>query len=632
MALYELAVFDPSDPVLDPMWRQGMFVIPFMNRLGITNSWGGWNITGGAITNPGIWSYEGVAGAHIVFSGLCFLAAIWHWVYWDLEIFCDERTGKPSLDLPKIFGIHLFLAGVACFGFGAFHVTGLYGPGIWVSDPYGLTGRIQSVNPAWGVEAFVVAGTMCFYDYIGNNPAKGGLFRAGSMDNGDGIAVGWLGHPIFRDKEGHELFVRRMPTFFETFPVVLVDGDGIVRADVPFRRAESKYSVEQVGVTVEFYGGELNGISYSDPTTVKKYARRAQLGEIFELDRATLKSDGVFRSSPRGWFTFGHASFALLFFFGHIWHGARTLFRDVFAGIDPDLDAQVEFGAFQKLGDPTTRRQAIADDITSKYVPPHVNIFYCLGGITLTCFLVQVATGFAMTFYYRPTVTEAFASVQYIMTEANFGWLIRSVHRWSATSFGVTGYSLPWDQIGYWAVKIVTGVPEAIPVIGSSLNSPIPITKKPDLNDPVLRAKLAKGMGHNYYGEPAWPNDLLYIFPVVILGTIACNVGLAVLEPSMIGEPADPFATPLEILPEWYFFPVFQILRTVPNKLLGVLLMVSVPTGLLTVPFLENVNKFQNPFRRPVATTIFLIGTVVALWLGIGATLPIEKSLTLGLF
>ncbi|CAN1358111.1 Photosystem II CP47 reaction center protein [Linum perenne] len=49
------------------------------------------------------------------------------------------------------------------------------------------------------------------------------------------------------NKEGHELFVRRMPTFFETFPVVLVDGDGIVRADVPFRRAESKYSVEQVG-------------------------------------------------------------------------------------------------------------------------------------------------------------------------------------------------------------------------------------------------------------------------------------------------------------------------------------------------------------------------------------------------
>jgi cytochrome b6/f complex subunit IV len=77
------------------------------------------------------------------------------------------------------------------------------------------------------------------------------------------------------------------------------------------------------------------------------------------------------------------------------------------------------------------------------------------------------------------------------------------------------------------------------------------VIKKPDLSDPKLRAKLAKGMGHNYYGEPAWPNDLLYIFPVCILGTIACCVGLSVLDPAAIGEPANPFATPLEILPEW---------------------------------------------------------------------------------
>jgi cytochrome b6 len=77
--------------------------------------------------------------------------------------------------------------------------------------------------------------------------------------------------------------------------------------------------------------------------------------------------------------------------------------------------------------------QAIADDISSKYVPPHVNIFYCFGGIVFTCFLVQVATGFAMTFYYRPSVVDAFASVEYIMTSVNFGWLIRSIHRWSAS-------------------------------------------------------------------------------------------------------------------------------------------------------------------------------------------------------
>jgi photosystem II CP47 chlorophyll apoprotein len=471
MALYELAIFDPSDPVLNPMWRQGMFVLPFMARLGVTGSWRGWSFTGETGVDPGLWSVEGVAGTHIILSGLLFLAAVWHWVYWDLELFQDPRTGQPALDLPKMFGIHLFLSGLLCFGFGAFHLTGVWGPGMWVSDPYGLTGHIQPVAPEWGPSgfnpfnpggvvahhiaagivgiiaglfhlsvrpperlykalrmgnietvlsssiaavffaAFVVAGTMwygsattpielfgptryqwdqsyfqqeiqrrvqadvaagdtlseawskipeklAFYDYVGNSPAKGGLFRAGPMIKGDGIAKVWEGHAVFKDSEGRELTVRRMPNFFETFPVIMTDSEGIVRADIPFRRAESKFSVEQAGVTVSFYGGTLDGTTYTDPANVKKYARKAQLGEAFDFDRETLNSDGVFRTSTRGWFTFGHACFALLFFFGHIWHGSRTIYRDVFAGIDPDLEEeQVEWGFFQKVGDKTTRRK-----------------------------------------------------------------------------------------------------------------------------------------------------------------------------------------------------------------------------------------------------------------------------------
>jgi cytochrome b6 len=98
-----------------------------------------------------------------------------------------------------------------------------------------------------------------------------------------------------------------------------------------------------------------------------------------------------------------------------------------------------------------------------------------------------------MTFYYRPSVVDAFASVEYIMTSVNFGWLIRSIHRWSASMMvlmlvlhvfrvyltggfkkpreltWVTGYSLPWDQVGFWACKIVTGVPAAVPVVGPPL-------------------------------------------------------------------------------------------------------------------------------------------------------------------
>ena len=158
------------------------------------------------------------------------------------------------------------------------------------------------------------------------------------------------------------------------------------------------------------------------------------------------------------------------------------------------------------------------------------------------------------------------------------------------------------------------------------------ILKKPDLSDPKLRAKLAKGMGHNYYGEPAWPNDLLYIFPVVIFGTFSLLVGLATLDPVVVGEPANPFATPLEILPEWYFFPTFNLLRVIPNKLLGVLSMAAVPAGLITVPFIESINKFQNPFRRPVAMTLFVFSVFVSIWLGIGACVPINQALTLGFF
>jgi len=270
-----------------------------------------------------------------------------------------------SSSIAAVFWAAFVVAGTMWYGSASTPIE-LYGPTRYQWDSgffqQEIETRVQSslskgksLPEAWSE----IPEKLAFYDYIGNNPGKGGLFRAGAMNSGDGIAVGWLGHAVFKDKDNNELYVRRMPTFFETFPVLLIDKNGVVRADVPFRRAESKYSIEQVGVSVTFYGGELDGVKFTDPATVKKYARRAQLGEIFEFDRATLQSDGVFRTSPRGWFTFGHLCFALLFFFGHIWHGARTIFRDVFAGIDLDLDDQVEFGAFQKLGDSSTRRQSV---------------------------------------------------------------------------------------------------------------------------------------------------------------------------------------------------------------------------------------------------------------------------------
>ena len=74
MALYELSIFDPSDVIFNPMWRQGMFVLPFMSRLGVTSSWAGWSLSPG----NAFWSYESVAVAHIVLAGLLMLASMWH--------------------------------------------------------------------------------------------------------------------------------------------------------------------------------------------------------------------------------------------------------------------------------------------------------------------------------------------------------------------------------------------------------------------------------------------------------------------------------------------------------------------------------------------------------------------------
>ena len=84
---------------------------------------------------------------------------------------------------------------------------------------------------------------------------------------------------------------------------------------------------------------------------------------------------------------------------------------------------------------------------------------------------------------------------------------------------------------------------------------------QPDVRDPILRAKLAKGIGHNSYGEIAWPNDLLYMFPVCIVAVFGISIAGAVILLTEIGEAAESFDTPLEILPEWFLLPTFELLR-----------------------------------------------------------------------
>ncbi len=86
-----------------------------------------------------------------------------------------------------------------------------------------------------------------------------------------------------------------MPSFFETFPVILVDRFGIVRADQPFRRAESKYSLARVSLDISFAGGSLHGVQLKSKATVSSVTRLAQFGELLDFDRSSPMADGVFR-------------------------------------------------------------------------------------------------------------------------------------------------------------------------------------------------------------------------------------------------------------------------------------------------------------------------------------------------
>jgi len=143
--------------------------------------------------------------------------------------------------------------------------------------------------------------------------------------------------------------------------------------------------------------------------------------------------------------------------------------------------------------------------VAEKSVPIHTQeVWYYLGGMTMFLFGVQVFTGILLLLYYRPSAAEAYESVQFIVTQVEFGWLIRNVHSWSANllialafahffsvfflksyrkpreltwltgivllflmlGFGFSGYLLPWNELSFFATKVGTGIAGAVPLIG----------------------------------------------------------------------------------------------------------------------------------------------------------------------
>jgi quinol-cytochrome oxidoreductase complex cytochrome b subunit len=161
---------------------------------------------------------------------------------------------------------------------------------------------------------------------------------------------------------------------------------------------------------------------------------------------------------------------------------------------------------------PLDRRLGVSDSIRrsllDRPVPLHaLRFWYCFGGLTLLTFIIQVLTGIVLTLYYVPTPEKAYASVFYLSHYVSYGWLVRSIHKWSAQlmvvfvvlhmlrvfwtasykhpreftwvagmilllttlAFGLTGYLLPWDQKAYWGSTVTASLIGQVPGVGTSL-------------------------------------------------------------------------------------------------------------------------------------------------------------------
>jgi len=242
-----------------------------------------------------------------------------------------------------------------------------------------------------------------------------------------------------------------------------------------------------------------------------------------------------------------------------------------------------------------------------KEVPVHRHsVWYYFGGMTLFLFTVQVVTGILLLLYYRPSSENAFESVQFIMTEVQFGWLIRSIHSWSANlmiatlfihmfsvyftraygppremtwlsgvfllfiviCFGFSGYLLPWNKLAFFATKVGTEIAGVVPIVGR------PILRFLRGGDDVTGATLTRFFGfhvavlpatatvfiavhvllvqlHGMHVPPKYEHNYrrMKFFPNFILRdligwilAIGALAALAALFPWELGEKADAFA------------------------------------------------------------------------------------------
>lgn len=209
----------------------------------------------------------------------------------------------------------------------------------------------------------------------------------------------------------------------------------------------------------------------------------------------------------------------------------------------------MRIAAIKKWFDERLPLQTIAEVAREKEIPLHrQTIWYYFGGMTLFLFTVQVVTGILLLLYYRPNSESAFESVQFIITEVQFGWLIRSIHSWSANlmiatlfihmfsvyfmksydrprdltwisgvfllfvaiCFGFSGYLLPWNKLAFFATKVGTEIAGVVPVVGR------PMLRFLRGGDDVTGATLTRFFGFHVAILPATATALIVVHVLLV--------------------------------------------------------------------------------------------------------------------
>ena len=337
---------------------------------------------------------------------------------------------------------------------------------------------------------------------------------------------------------------------------------------------------------------------------------------------------------------------------------------------------------------------SLASHLTDYPTPKNLNYWWTFGGILTFCLITQIITGLTLAMHYIAHADLAFESVEHIMRDVNYGWLIRYIHSNGASMFFLAvyihifrslfygsykspreiiwiigimiyllmmaaafmGYVLPWGQMSFWGATVITNLFSAIPLVGVgivewlwggySVDNPT-LTRFFTLHYLIPFLILGLVVLHIWALHVPGNNnpigidvkkpskDTVPFHPyIVIKDAFALLMFMIVFaffvfySPNILGHAdnyieANPMVTPAHIVPEWYLLPFYAILRSIPDKLMGVIAMLSAILILAALPWLDT-SKIRSAVFRPLYKQFYWILVADVLILGYVGAMPAE--------